>query len=271
MKLDFIKMHGSGNDFVIIDNRNGLANIAHTIVQDIAHRHLGIGCDQLIVLEKSRLNACTMKIYNSDGTEVEMCGNAARCVAYLMLQESQQSQINIDLKDRTLSCSAIGSKNMITINMGSPNFEWNKIPLQYQVDTLYVPIIVQNFQGQAAVMNIGNPHAVFWIDNFSYIDIENIAPQIEKHKIFINKANVSFIQVINRSNIKIKTWERGVGMTMACGSAACSCVVLSSKRGYVDNEVSVETDIDKLLIKYIDNIIYMSGPVKVVFSGKYET
>ncbi|CAI27473.1 diaminopimelate epimerase [Ehrlichia ruminantium] len=262
--INFIKMHGTLNDFVIIDCRE---KMYHNInFKKIAHRKTGIGCDQVIVITSSKKADCFIHIYNPDGSKVEMCGNAARCVAYLLSNEKKNDNITIELSDRILSCVRT-SHDKIQVNMGYPKFHWKDIPVLHACDTLYLPIKTELLSYPVGV-NIGNPHAVFFVDSIDDIPLTKIGPELENHTLFPNKANISIAQVISRNEIKLRVWERGTGETASCGSAACATLVAAVRRNYTNHHATIYLQGGNLLILYKDdNTILMEGVVSYVFSG----
>ncbi|QGR02122.1 diaminopimelate epimerase [Ehrlichia ruminantium] len=262
--IDFIKMHGTLNDFVIIDCREKMHNNIN--FKEIANRKTGIGCDQVILITPSEKADCLMHIYNPDGSKVEMCGNAARCVAYLLSNEKHSNNITIELSDRILSCSRT-SHNKIQVNMGQPKFHWQDIPISQECDTLYLPIKTE-FLSYPVGVNIGNPHAVFFVDSIDDIPLTKIGPELENHPIFPKKANISIAQIISSDEIKLRVWERGTGETASCGSGACATLVAAVKRNYTKSNATIYLQGGNLLILYkSDNTILMEGVVSYVFNG----
>ncbi|KJV69354.1 diaminopimelate epimerase [Candidatus Neoehrlichia procyonis] len=265
--FNFIKMHGTSNDFVIIDNRtsnvNGNINYAK-----IAHRKTGIGCDQVIVIDKSTNADCFMHIYNADGSKVEMCGNGARCVAYLLIQEQKTKSVSIETTNRIIYGSQI-SQDQIQINMGNPKFHWKDIPLSKKCNTLNLPIVIEMVKHPVGV-NIGNPHIVFFVQSINSIPLNKLGPILENHPLLSNKANIGIAEVISQNHIKLRVWERGVGETSSCGSGACAAVVAAIRRKYTKNTVLVTLQGGNLLISWKENnSILMSGTVNYVFHGTY--
>ncbi|MDM8335715.1 diaminopimelate epimerase [Wolbachia pipientis] len=224
----FINMHGTGNNFVIIDSRS--TNNLDWNYKGIADQN---GCDQVIVITNSSVANCFMHIYNADGSEVEMCGNAARCVGYLIMSEKNTEYATIELiNKRILECFKVGDK-FIKVNMGKPLLKWLEIPLSTQYNTLHLPIEIEMLKDPVAV-NIGNPHIVFFVDNISEIPLQNLGPKLENHIFFPKKVNVSVAQIEKSGEIALRVWERGAGITASCGSAACAALVASVLRGYVN-------------------------------------
>ena len=264
--IDFIKMHGTLNDFVIIDCREKIYNNIN--YKEIADRKIGIGCDQIIVITKSEKADCFMHIYNADGSKVGMCGNAARCVAYLLSNEKQNNNVKIELSDRILLCSKTSS-NTIQVNMGKAKFHWKDIPISQECDTLHLPIKLEMLSDPVGI-NIGNPHAIFFVDSIDEIPLNKLGPVLENHPLFPEKANISIAEVISRNKIKLRVWERGTGETASCGSGACAALIAAVRRQYTENTAIVSLQGGDLLISHQDdNTILMEGMVSYRFSGTY--
>ncbi|AAW71106.1 Diaminopimelate epimerase [Wolbachia endosymbiont strain TRS of Brugia malayi] len=249
------RMYGTGNNFVIIDSRS--INNLNWNYREIANQN---GCDQIIVITNSSAADCFMHIYNADGGEVEMCGNAARCVGYLIMSEKSTEYATIELVNkRILECFKVGGRS-IKVNMGKPLFKWHEIPLSAKCDPLHLPIELEMLKDPVAV-NIGNPHMVFFVDNISEIPLQSLGPKLEKHTLFPKKVNVNIAQVEKSGEISLRVWERGTGITASCGSAACAALIASVLRGYlITRQTSVNLPGGKLLIEWPDNI-FMTGDI----------
>ena len=268
-KTEFIKMHGLGNDFVIIDKRKNEIPITDNFIMKLSDRKSGAGCDQLITINKPQGNEdCIIEIFNPSGDRAEACGNGTRCVAKLLFMENNNKPLNI-LSDAGILKATRKDDENISINMGKISNEWNKVPLRNKMDTLNVPIDVKNFSKGVAV-NIGNPHIVFFGNNIDNIDISSLGPKIENHEFFPEKTNVEFIQVINSNKIKMKVWERGAGITLACGSGACAAVFAGMKKGLTTNSVEVILERGSLYIYIKDDEAIMTGPAKISYIGSIE-
>ncbi|CEI85199.1 diaminopimelate epimerase [Ehrlichia minasensis] len=266
--IDFIKMHGTLNDFVIIDCRSKSYN--NIDYQAIANRKIGIGCDQIIVITKSEKADCFMHIYNADGSKVEMCGNAARCVAYLLSNEKQKNNVTIELADRILSCLRI-SENTVQVNMGIAKFHWTDIPISQECDTLHLPITLEMLSDPVGI-NVGNPHAIFFVNSIETIPLDKLGPELENHNLFPKRANISIAEIVSRNKIKLRVWERGTGETASCGSGACAALVAAVRRQYTDTTATICLQGGNLLISYQnDNTILMEGIVSYTFHGTYCT
>jgi diaminopimelate epimerase len=266
--ISFIKMHGIGNDFVIIDLRHTSILLSPTLIRAICHRQTGIGCDQLVTLEPATMQDAHawVKFYNNDGSESGACGNASRCVAHYLMQKNQTSQTILQTShDRLLRCAMDGDQ--VAVNMGAASLEWQSIPLSKPVDTLHI-----NEPGieEAVAVNIGNPHLVLKVNDINHCDIATKGPHLEHHPLFPQRANINFAQIIDRHHIKLRVWERGAGETLACGSGACATAVAAYKRGWVGHHVRVDLPGGTLTIDVQDdNNIHMIGPIAYIFEGSF--
>lgn len=261
MKQKFVKMHGLGNDFVIFDLRQNEQSISKESIQKLCNRNFGIGCDQFIILKKSAKADCEMVIYNPDGSQAEACGNASRCVAMLFGKEKTTIQVG----DKILETSYKNPES-ITVNMGKPSFEWNKIPLSHEVNPL--DIWKDGVKGHA--VNVGNPHMVIFVNDTDKYNVEEIGPKFENDKLFPNRTNVNFAHIIDKDTIKLRVWERGTGETIACGSGACATFSVANKLGMVDNSANIHLKggVLKIELAKNDNSILMTGSACKVFEGE---
>ncbi|HEX4888790.1 MAG TPA: diaminopimelate epimerase [Alphaproteobacteria bacterium] len=274
--ISFIKMHGLGNDFVIIDLRAQKLALDPALIRRITGRHRGVGGDMLITMEPARDPRARifMGIYNADGGEVDACGNATRCIARLIMEETGKRQTVIETNAGLLQCWAADG-GLITVDMGAPKFEWQDIPLEERMDTRGVDIKIGPIDNPVlafpSVVNVGNPHCVFFVPDVGAHDPARIGPLVENHMLFPERANVSFAQIRTRNNIRLRVWERGVGVTQACGTAACAVVAAAARKGknLTDRKVTVELDGGVLEIDWreADDHIYMTGPAALSFSG----
>ncbi len=272
--IPFVKMNGLGNDFVVVDGRGAPVRIEAEEARHLANRASGVGCDQVIVLEPSRHADVKMRILNADGSEVAACGNATRCVAWLLSQETGARQLTIDTDAGELEAD-VASIDRITVDMGRPRFGWQDIPLAEQFhDTraieLQVGPIDDPVMHSPSVVNVGNPHAVFWVDNVDAIDLGRVGPLLENHPIFPERANISIAQVLARAHLKIRTWERGAGLTRACGTAACAAAVTAMRKKLVDRDAKVTVTLpggDLVIAWTKDDHIMMTGPAELEFRG----
>ncbi|MXO63674.1 diaminopimelate epimerase [Qipengyuania oceanensis] len=264
MRVPFIKMHGLGNDFVVLDAReDSLPALEAAVVAAIANRQTGIGCDQLIVLEPSETADFRMRIFNSDGGEVEACGNASRAVALLHGRPAQ-----LETAGATIAISP--AQGGATVDMGEPRFDWNAIPLAYAMDTLTMPVGWDGLDNPAAV-NVGNPHVIFFVGNCDAVPLETIGPQIERDPLFPERVNVNVATIESREAIRLRVWERGAGLTRACGTGACATAIAAMRRGLVERTVIVTLPGGPLTIEWTsDNRILMTGPATESFRGSFE-
>jgi diaminopimelate epimerase len=267
--IPFIKMHGLGNDFVVIDARRRAFALTDDETRAIADRHTGVGCDQLIVIEAASASGVDafMRIRNADGGEVGACGNAARCVASLLLDETGRPRVTIDTAGGRLLAER-ASAGRFTVDMGRPRLEWRDIPLAQATDTLHVGLTLGSLRDPVAV-SMGNPHAVFFVDNLESIPIETLGPQLEHHSLFPERANIGVAQVVGTDNLRLRVWERGVGLTRACGTGACAAAVAAHRRGLTGRKVSITVDGGRLDIEWrADDRVMMTGPVATSFTGE---
>lgn len=272
MKISFLKMHGTGNDFVVLDGRKRAVSLTKEQVVRLADRHFGIGCDQLVVLGTSKVADASMLIYNSDGSEISTCGNATRCVADFLMRESGKSEALIETKAGVRSGSRAEGGD-VTVNMGTPRWEWREVPLAESRNTLHLGLEVGLLADPVAI-NIGNPHAIFFVRDLAHIRLAEWGPQLEHHKLFPERANISAVQVLGPNQLKMAVWERGTGITLACGSAACAAVVAGVRREICQRRATVELPGGTLNIEWHPGTgngeVLMSGPVAYVFEGVIE-
>ncbi|MEA3016812.1 MAG: diaminopimelate epimerase [Sphingomonadales bacterium] len=262
MRRTFRKMHGLGNDFVIVDAREAPLEIDGATARALADRRTGIGCDQLILLEPSEAADVRMRIWNADGGEVEACGNAARCVALLLGGGSA-----IETKGGVIRGAANGTA--ATIDMGPPRFAWDEIPLAYPMDTAEMPVGWEGLQGPAAV-NVGNPHAVFFVPDAAAIDLARLGPLIETDPLFPERVNVN-VASLEDGAIRLRVWERGAGLTRACGTGACATAVAALRRRLVESPVDIRLPGGTLTVEWAPGgTIRMSGAATHVFTGEIE-
>jgi len=266
LKIPFIKMHGLGNDFIIFDNIKNSIIHDSKFINKISNRRIGIGCDQVLIIENTN-NAKNfkVKIYNSDGSETGACGNGTRCVADYLMKKNDLNSLIIKSISNDLFCSK--TDNLVTVNMGVPKFSWNEIPLSKEQDTHHVKLD----EFEAFCLSIGNPHAVIFINNseeLENLNINSIGPRLEKHSIFPEYANIEFVSVLEDKSLRMRVWERGVGITSACGSGACATLVAASSLNKSTRENKVVLDGGDLFIKWLDNrSVTLSGDTERVFEG----
>ena len=265
--LAFRKMHGLGNDFVVLDGRARALALTAESARTIADRRMGVGCDQILIMEPARNGGDVfMTIRNADGGEVESCGNGSRCVGRLVMDETGKDKIILETVGGPVVATR-AAKDLIAVDMGPARDAWESIPLAEAVDTLHVPLREGLLQDAVAV-NVGNPHAVFFVNDAETIDLAKLGPKLECHPLFPQHTNVEAVQVLNRGHVRIRVWERGVGITRACGTGACAATVAAVRRGLTDRKVTVTLEGGDLEIEWrADNHVIMTGPVTETFAG----
>ncbi|MHA1108521.1 MAG: diaminopimelate epimerase [Alphaproteobacteria bacterium] len=267
--VPFTKMHGLGNDFVVIDARDRLIALKPATVRAIAARHTGVGCDQLIVMEPAADGTAVdvfMRIYNADGGEVDACGNATRCVAKLLIGSHGQGSVRIATGGGVLVAEHAAG-DAVSVDMGPPGLGWRDIPLASKADTLHLEITSGPLSDPAAV-GMGNPHCVFFVDDLDAIPMEALGPELEHHDLFPERANIGVAQIIDDMTLCLRVWERGVGLTLACGTGACAAAVSAHRRGLTGRRVGVQVDGGTLAIEWrADDHVIMTGPAAVSFTG----
>ena len=261
------KMDGLGNDFIILDKRKKSISLTKEQIIKIADRN-NIGCDQVIFIDKDENSDAFLKFYNSDGGEISACGNGSRCVAYFLMKENNSKKISLKTKVGILQAE-LNNKNLVSINMGQPNFEWNKIPLLKEMDNKNLQIKINSIDGKEITggfsLSIGNPHIISFVEDFNQFNLKEIGPKIENHSYFPEKCNVTLANIKNRKHVKIKVWERGAGLTNACGTAACAATVSGAVLKLNERCVDIEFSEGILNIDWKkDNNIYMTGKVSKV-------
>lgn len=270
MALSFIKMHGLGNDFAIFDMReHDPAVLTTERIQLLADRKFGIGCDQFIVLETTDKADVFMRIFNTDGSQAEACGNAARCVGALLCEELGKDGVVLDTIAGLRYAKKDAQDGLFTVNMGEPRWDWEDIPLSEPQDTSSLALPLAGMQ-QALAVNVGNPHVVFFVDNVSQIPLEEWGPAVENHALFPERTNVEFVEILSRKEMRMRVWERGAGVTRACGSGACASLVAAVRAGKTSRQADVVLDGGTLSIHWDEdsNAIFMTGPVAEVFRGE---
>ena len=271
MTIHFSKMHGLGNDFVVIDGRGADPGLSDDQIRRIADRRRGVGFDQMLILEPARSDGgdVYMRILNPDGGEARACGNGTRCVADVVMAENGRDQTVIDTIAGPIACHR-NDDGGVTCDMGMARLDWADIPLSKDVDTLCLPLSVGDIAKPVAV-GMGNPHAVFFVDDAEAVDLERLGPLIENHCLFPDRTNVEFAHVAAPGIIRMRVWERGAGVTSACGSGACATAVAGARRGLTGRSVIVRLDGGDLAIDWRDDgHVLMTGPVSRVFSGVFD-
>ena len=269
--FEFVKMHGLGNDFVIIDNRRRAVALTAAQVVAVAARHTGIGCDQVILLEKPANGAADvfMRIHNSDGGEVSACGNATRCVAALLMTEAARDRVRIETRAGVLDAETLDD-GRITVDMGEPGLEWRDIPLAEPADTLHLEIAAGPLADGVAV-GMGNPHAVFFVDHAEAVALETLGPKLEHHGMFPDRANIGIAQITGPDRLRLRVWERGAGIPLACGTGACAAAVAAHRRGLAGRTVELALDGGTLWVEWrVDDHVLMTGPAAISFTGTFD-
>ena len=266
--FEFIKMHGLGNDFVIIDNVENLDEIKNKeIIKNIGSRNFGVGCDQILIIESNNNENAEVSIFNNDGSEAGACGNGVRCVAFYLMNKINTNKIKIKTISGSLDCW-IENKTCF-VNMGKPVFEWTQIPLSKKVESQVIKI--DKFE--LFCVSMGNPHGVIFFENendLNKVNIERIGKKIQSNNIFPESINVEFATILKDKTIRMKVWERGAGRTLACGSGACATLVAANQQNFSLRKNDIILDGGKLTINWLEtNDIIMSGEVNLVFKGNF--
>ena len=267
MEIKAFKMDGLGNDFVIIDQRSSRINLSNDQILKICDRSF-IGCDQLIYITENNKSDAGMEFYNSDGSTSGACGNGTRCVAYLLSKEKNKDEINLIVSSTELK-SKILSNKLVETSIGVPKTNWDQIPIIKSVDTKNLGLEIKDrknviIKGGIGV-NVGNPHVIFFVNDINNFDLKIIGPEIENHELFPEKCNVTLAKKVNDNHYKVKVWERGAGLTKACGTAACATAVAANLEKIENTQTEIEFNLGKLLISIDKNkIISMRGPVSEI-------
>ncbi len=258
--LPFMKMHGLGNDFVIVDARAQATPISAALAKGIGHRQFGVGFDQLAVIENGAADA-HLVFYNADGSTSAACGNATRCIARFLMEESGKTDLTLTTERGTLFARDAGN-GLTSINMGQPQLDWQDIPLAEEMDTLELPI-----EGAPSATSMGNPHCTFFVEDAEAIPLAEFGSRYEHHPLYPERTNVQVAQVIGPDHIRMRVWERGVGITLASGSSSCATAVAAARRGLTGRKVQIELDGGTIWIDWRDDGVWMTGPTCHVFSG----
>lgn len=267
-KTPFLKMHGTGNDFVLLDARARDVTMDATAARRLADRHFGIGCDQLLLLKKSEKAEAFMQIFNADGSEISTCGNATRCVVDFLMRESGRSEATIET-GAGIRSGKMTENGDVEVNMGAPRLRWQEIPLSESRNTLHLGLELGLLCDPVAV-NMGNPHAIFFVRDLAHIRMVEWGEALERNPLFPERANISAVQVIDENHLKMQVWERGTGITLACGSAACAAVVAGVLREKTQRQCSVELPGGHLQVEWLRDSgdVLLRGLVSYVFSGE---
>ena len=264
ISLPFMKMHGLGNDFVVIDARSAKMALSPQLICALADRHRGVGFDQLAVMKTGDVDA-HLDFFNADGSSSAACGNATRCVARYIMQETEKSELVLSTGHGLLIARDSGD-GLTAVNMGPPELDWDKIPLAEPVDTLNLAI-----KGDPVATGMGNPHCTFFVPDAEAIDLSQSAAPIEHHQLFPQRTNVQFASLVAPNHLRMRVWERGVGVTLASGSSSCATAVAAARRGLTGRSVKIDLDGGRLWVDWRSDGVWMTGPTQHVFSGVLTT
>jgi diaminopimelate epimerase len=273
MEISFTKMHGLGNDFVVIDATSQPIELSMEQIRFLADRRFGVGCDQVLLVEPPRQSNVdfTYRIFNADGSEVEQCGNGARCFARYVLDHGLTRKTDIAVATRAgLITLHVEADGQITVDMGMPRFEPDEIPFQASQRAEVYPLKLETTEVEVSVVSMGNPHAVLRVEQVDTAPVTSLGPQIEVNQRFPRRVNVGFMQVVDRQHIHLRVYERGAGETLACGTGACAAVVIGRQRGWLDDKVTVSLPGGNLKIQWSGegHSVMMTGPAVSVFEGR---
>ena len=273
--MRFTKMHGQGNDFVVLDGVRNALELTREQVRAIADRHRGVGCDQLLMVEKARSpgNDFRYRIYNGDGGEVEQCGNGARCFARYVLDEGLTTKREIRVETASgVIVPKVEDSGQVTVDMGPPRFDPRVVPFLADAERPTYELRVAGFPVEVSVLSMGNPHAVQLVGDVERAPVTEQGPLIERHPAFPQRVNAGYMQVVSRDHVKLRVWERGAGETLACGTGACAAVVSGIRKGLLDDTVRVTTHGGDLVIRWpgVDHPVMMTGDAVRVFDGEIE-
>lgn len=261
--LPFRKMHGLGNDFVVVDERGQMPQIDAALARRLADRHRGVGFDQLAVISHSATGDLHLTFWNSDGSLSAACGNATRCIARLEMDQTGRDALTITTDRGTLQAVDAGA-GQTAVNMGQPQLAWDEIPLAEAMDTLHLPI-----DGAPTATGMGNPHCTFFVDDADAVDLTERGAATENHPLFPQRTNVQFASLIGPGHLRMRVWERGVGVTLASGSSSCATAVAAARRGLTGKTVTITLDGGDLLIDWRADGVWMTGPTAHVFDGQW--
>ncbi len=272
MSRPFLKMNGLGNDFVVVEARSAPFAPSPEEVRAIASRQVGIGCDQVVSIEASERADAAVRFWNADGEEVGACGNASRCVGWLLMEATGADQAVMETQGGLLTATRAGDR-VVSVDMGAPGLHWTDIPLAEEMDTkgieLQVGPIDDPILHTPGCVSMGNPHVVFFVPDIETAPVVEVGPMIEHHHLFPEAVNVGFAQIVARDRIRLRVWERGAGLTKACGTGACAALVAAHRRSLTDNKATLVLDGGELTIEWreSDGHVIMTGPAQVDFTG----
>lgn len=260
-RLPFMKMHGLGNDFVVIDRRFGGGPITAALARAVADRHRGVGFDQLAVIGQDADADAAITFFNADGSGSAACGNATRCIARHLMSELGRDSVTLRTERGILSCRDAGD-GLTSVNMGEPILDWQQIPLAREVDTLSLPI-----DGDPVATGMGNPHCTFFVPDAEAVDLATRGPVAEHDPLYPERTNVQFVHVVGPDHLRMRVWERGTGITLASGSSSCAVAVAAARRGLTGHSVVIDLDGGQIAVEWRDDGVWMTGPTAHVFDG----
>jgi diaminopimelate epimerase len=263
-QIPFMKMHGLGNDFVIVDSRISPIQISAQIAQGLGDRHRGVGFDQLAVINDSSDADVFLSFYNSDGSTAAACGNATRCIAQYEMDRLQVDSLSMITERGLLAAQRYG--DMVSVNMGHPMLDWDKIPLARPLDTLRLPL-----DGTPTATGMGNPHCTFFVENAEAVDLAQLGPIFENDPLFPERTNVQFAHVVGKNLLRMRVWERGVGVTLASGSSSCATAVAAVRLGLTGRKVEIQLDGGMIYVDWRNDGVWMTGATLHVFDGMLTT
>ncbi len=256
-----MKMHGLGNDFVVIDQRDGDAVVDAALARALGDRHRGVGFDQLAVLTAPKDADIALTFFNADGSVSGACGNATRCIAQYEMTRLGRDALTLKTERGVLSAVQVAD-GLVGVNMGQPMLDWADVPLAQEMDTLALPI-----DGAPTATGMGNPHCTFFVDDAETVDLEALGPLFEHHELFPERTNVQFASLIGENHLRMRVWERGVGVTLASGSSSCATAVAAARKGLTGRQVAIDLDGGRIDIDWREDGVWMTGPTAHVFSG----
>ena len=260
-QISFMKMHGLGNDFVIVDSRGRGPVISAEIARGLGNRHLGVGFDQLAVISDSPQADVALTFFNADGSTAGACGNATRCVAQYEMQRLGRTTLSLITERGILQARQQGA--LVSVNMGHPMLNWDDVPLAREMDTLHLPL-----EGQPTASGMGNPHCTFFVENADAIDLAQLGPKFEHDPLFPERTNVQFAHVLGENCLRMRVWERGVGVTLASGSSSCATAVAAARLGLTGPKVEIQLDGGSIHIDWREDGVWMTGATMHVFDGQ---
>ena len=260
-QISFMKMHGLGNDFVIVDSRGPGPLISEEIARRLGNRHLGVGFDQLAVISDSPQADVALTFFNADGSTAGACGNATRCVAQYEMQRLGRTTLSLITERGILQARQQGA--LVSVNMGHPMLNWDEVPLAREMETLYLPL-----EGRPTATGMGNPHCTFFVENADAIDLAQLGPRFEHDPLFPERTNVQFVHVLGENRLRMRVWERGVGVTLASGSSSCATAVAAARLGLTGPKVEIQLDGGSIHIDWREDGVWMTGATMHVFDGQ---